>query len=123
VNRALAARVSESLEVPQGKDTLIVSGANVSRLPAGTLLGVIEPGSIAVRIGDAADWGILRREHYYGSKHSLPRHPAGRIRDYGYAAWVDGAGRMSLPQGARVIRVTADAALPPGASLQVEGFE
>ena len=49
--------------------------------------------------------------------------PAGTIRDYGYAAWIDGAGRVALPRGARTIRVTADAALPADASLQVEGFE
>jgi hypothetical protein len=36
---------------------------------------------------------------------------------------VDGAGRIALPPNARTIRVVADAALPAGASLQVEGFE
>jgi hypothetical protein len=53
----------------------------------------------------------------------LPRDPAGHIREYGYAAWLDGAGRLPLPPGTRTIVVTVDAALPPGALLQVEGFE
>jgi hypothetical protein len=53
----------------------------------------------------------------------VPRDPAGKIRDYGYAAWVDGAGRVALPRGAARIRVTAAASLPKDAALQVEAFE
>ena len=123
VNAALAASQSAMLEVPDGARALIVSGANVPRLRRGTLLGRIEPGNIAVRIGDAADWGYLRRDQFYGSHNPLPRDPAGQVRDYGYNAWIDGAGRVALPRAARWIRVSADAHLPPGASLQVEGFE
>ncbi|HJQ40178.1 MAG TPA: hypothetical protein VKB93_23795 [Thermoanaerobaculia bacterium] len=123
VNAALAASQSATLFVPDDARALIVSGANVPRLRRGARLGVIEPGNIAVRIGDAADWGYLRRDQFYGSRNPLPRDPAGSVREYGYAAWIDGAGRVPLPRGARTIRVTADAALPPGASLQVEGFE
>jgi hypothetical protein len=122
VNAALAASQSATLSVPDGARALIVSGANVPRLRRGALLGRIEPGNIAVRVGDAADWGYLRREHFYGSRNPLPLDPAGKVRGYGYDAWIDGAGRVALPH-ARMIRVTADAALPPGASLQVEGFE
>ena len=76
-----------------------------------------------MRIGDIADWGYMRRDAWNHAHNPLPRQPVGRVRDYGYAAWVDGAGRIPLPKGARTIRVTADASLPPGASLQVEGFE
>jgi len=123
VNAALAASQSATIYVPDGARALIVSGANVPRLRRGAPLGVIEPGNIAVRIGDAADWGYLRRDQFYGSRNPLPRDPAGTIREYGYDAWIDGAGRVALPRGARTIRVTADAQLPPGASLQVEGFE
>jgi hypothetical protein len=123
VNAALAASQSATLFVPDDARALIVSGANVPRLRCGARLGTIQPGNIAVRIGDASDWGYLRRDQYYGSHNPLPRDPAGKVREYGYAAWIDGAGRVPLPRGARTIRVTADAALPPGASLQVEGFE
>jgi hypothetical protein len=123
INAALAASQSETFSVPDDARALIVSGANVSRLRRGAPLGVIEPGNIAVRIGDAADWGYLRRDQFFGTHNPLPRDPAGKLREYGYDAWIDGAGRVALPRGARRIRITADAALPPGASLQVEGFE
>jgi hypothetical protein len=86
-------------------------------------LGRIEPGGRIVRIGDAADWGYMRREQFYGARNPLPRDAAGKIRGYGYAAWVDGAGRIPLPPNARTIRVTADASLPADAALQVESFE
>jgi hypothetical protein len=44
------------------------------------------------------------------------------LRDYGYVAWVDGAGLVTLPPNAKTIRVTADPSLPGDAALQVEGF-
>lgn len=122
VNQALPANATLTLDVPERARALIVSGANVSTMRRGRRLGRIEPGGIDVRIGDAADWGYMRREAFYESKNRLPRDPAGIIRGYGYAAWVDGAGRVTLPD-ARTIRIVADRALPPGASLQVEGFE
>jgi hypothetical protein len=87
------------------------------------MLGRIDPGGVPLRVGDAADWGYLRRDFYYGSRNPLPHDPAGRVRGYGYSAWLDGAGRVPLPAGARSLRVTADAALPEGAALQVEAFE
>ena len=123
VNAALAPSQSAVLGVPYGARSLIVSGANVPQFRRGTLLGRIEPGNVEVRVGDAADWGYMRRDQYYGSHNPLPRDPVGKIRGYGYLAWVDGAGRVALPHGAKVIRVTADAHLPKDASLQVEGFE
>lgn len=118
---ALAPRESIDLQVPHGATALIVSGANVPRFRRGAMLGTIN--GAAVRVGDASDWGYMRRDHYFGARNPLPRDPAGKIRDYGYAAWVDGAGRVGLPAGAKTIRVVADAGLPGGASLQVEAFE
>jgi hypothetical protein len=82
---------------------------------------VIEPGSIPIRIGDGADWGYTRRDFFYGAHNPLPRVTAGKLRGYGYVAWIDGAGLVTLPK-ATTIRVTADASLPANASLQVEGF-
>ena len=118
---ALAPRESIDLQVPDRATALIVSGANVPRLSRGAPLGTIN--GAAVRIGDAADWGYLRRDHYFGARNPLPADPAGKVRDYGYAAWVDGAGRIALPEGVRNIRVAADAGLPRDAALQVESFE
>jgi len=123
VNAALGPSQSATLRVPDDARALIVSGANVPHFRRGALLGRIDPGNIAVRVGDAADWGYMRRDQFYGSHNPLPRDPAGKVRGYGYVAWIDGAGRVLLPRGAKMIRVTADAHLPPGASLQVEGFE
>lgn len=121
IGAALSPRDTIELQVPDGAAHLIVSGANVPKFRRGAMLGTID--GAPVRIGDAADWGYMRRDHYFGARNPLPRDPAGRIRDYGYAAWVDGAGRVPLPRGAKTIRVTAAASLPPGALLQVESFE
>jgi hypothetical protein len=123
VAQAVPANGMVTLDVPNGATSLVVSGANVARMTRGTPLGRIEPGGRIVRIGDASDWGALRREFFYGMRNPLPRDPAGRLRGYGYSAWIDGAGRVPLPANTRVIRVLGDAALPPGASIQVEGFE
>ena len=121
IGEALPANQSLTLRVPENATHLIVSGANVPRFESGALLGSID--GRPIRIGDAADWGYMRRDHFYGARNPLPRDPAGKIREYGYAAWVDGAGRVALPRGARTIRVTADANLPKDAALQVESFE
>jgi len=123
VNRALAANQALQLAVPDGARALVLSGANVPHFRRGAVVGHIDPGHLTVRIGDVADWGYLRRETYYASHNPLPRDAAGKLRGYGYDAWLDGAGRVALPRGAPVVTVTADASLPAGASLQVEGFE
>ena len=121
IAEALSANQALTLDVPPGAKSLIVSGANVARLPRGTRLGSVD--ARVIRIGDASDWGYLRWPHFYGTRNPLPRDPAGKLRDYGYAAWVDGAGRIALPAQARTVRVVADPSLPGGATLQVEGFE
>jgi hypothetical protein len=123
IGAALTASQSETFDVPGQARSLILSGANVARFRRGRVLGRIEPGGIPVRLGDVADWGAMRREQVYGSRNPWPRDMAGRVRGYGYNAWLDGAGRVALPPGARSITVTGNASLPPDASLQVEGFE
>ena len=146
VGHALEPNRSMAYEVPEGATHLIVSGANVANFRRGAILGrimvsrqstvgsrqeALTPANckrptvdcIDVRIGDVADWGYVRREAWHKAHNPLPRDAAGKVRDYGYDAWVDGAGRIPLPRGARTIRVTADGALPAHASLQVEGFE
>jgi len=115
----------QSIDVwlPQYSESLIVSGANVARLPPRTVLGWIEPGHHAIRMSDASDWGYMRREQFYKSRNHLPNDPAGKVRDYGYSAWIDGAGRVPLPVRRGTIRVTADSRLPRNALLQVESLE
>jgi hypothetical protein len=123
IAEALPPNRTITYDVPDGARAIILSGANVARFRRGALMGRIEPGGIVVRIGDVADWGYMRRDHFYGAHNPLPREAAGKIREYGYMAWLDGAGRVLLPRGVRRIRVTAAATLPADASLQVEGFE
>jgi hypothetical protein len=120
LNWALQPAASKTFDVPPNATALIVSGANVPRMRSG-ILGALN--GAPIRIGDVADWGYMRRDHFYGSRNPLPRDPAGKIRGYGYNAWVDGAGRIELPRGAKTIQVTAAPNLPKDAFLQVEAFE
>ncbi|HKO55489.1 MAG TPA: hypothetical protein VJ276_06385 [Thermoanaerobaculia bacterium] len=120
VHIALAPGESTTLDVPPGMHSLIVSASNASRMTRGALLGDID--GRPIRIGDVADWGARRREHSYDSRNPLPRDPAGKLRAYGYDAWIDGAGRIALPHAER-ITVTADAKLNKVVRLQIEAFE
>jgi hypothetical protein len=121
VHIALAPGESTTLEVPPNVRSLIVSASNASRMTRGALLGDLD--GRPIRIGDVADWGARRREHSYASRNPLPRDPAGKLRAYGYDAWIDGAGRIALPPDARRITVTARRDLPPIVRLQIEAFE
>lgn len=121
VRIALAAGQSAQVEVPRDGRGVILSGANVPKLRRGTIVGTVEPGRIVVRIGDVADWGALRRDHYYASRNPLPRRPGGILRGYGQTAWIDASGRIAVRSGTVV--VTADRNLPPGASLQIDAIE
>jgi hypothetical protein len=111
------------LEVPAGATSIIMSGANVPRLKRGALLGYVDPGRREIRIGDVADWGTLRREQFLASRNPLPRTSAGLLRGYGQTAWIDGAGRIPIPRGARVIEVSGSPTLAFEARLQVDAFE
>jgi len=121
VQMALAPGQSVSLDVPRDATALILSGANVSRLRPGTVIGAVN--GVPIRIGDVADWGLLRREHFHSSRNGLPADPAGEVRDYGQCAWVDGAARFPIPRNAAALRVTADPRLPKSARLQIDAFE
>ena len=121
VSIALEPGQSAQLEVPAGARGLILSGANVPRLREGVILGRIDPGGQVIRIGDIADWGALRREHYYRSRNPLPRRPGGRLRGYGQTSWIDASGRIAVEPG--LVTVTADRALPSDARLQIDAIE
>ncbi len=123
LNWALAPGQTETLDLPEGATSLIVSGANALQLHRGTILGRIDPGAIPIRIGQVADWGYARREQFWKSRNVMPQNPAGLIRDYGYDAWIEGAGRVPLPAAVKRIRITADRGLPAEARLQVEAIE
>jgi hypothetical protein len=118
VGQALKPGSTTTIDVPADAHAVIVSGANVQRLPCGTILGTLNGKSIT-----APDWGFMRREQFFASRNCYPRTPAGRIRDYGWSAWIDGAKRIALPHGLRTIRVDVNPRLPKDATLQIEAFE
>jgi hypothetical protein len=115
---ALKPGATTTIDVPADATAVIVSGANVQRLPCGTILGTLNGKPVT-----APDWGFMRREQFFSSRNCYPHDPAGRIRDYGWSAWIDGAERIGLPHGTRTIRVDVDPRLPKEATLQVEAFE
>ena len=110
--------MTETIDVPPDAHAIIVSGANVQRLPCGTILGTLNGRPVT-----APDWGFMRREQFFASRNCYPHDPAGRIRDYGWSAWIDGAERIGLPHGTRTIRIEVSPRLPKEATLQVEAFE
>ncbi|HUP50063.1 MAG TPA: hypothetical protein VNA04_14860 [Thermoanaerobaculia bacterium] len=118
---ALGPGTMAEVDVPPEGRAVIISGANVPRLKRGTVLGTIEPGAIVVRVGDVADWGMLRREHYYSSRNPLPRRPGGLIRGYGQTAFIDASGRIPVSPGRVTVR--ADPRLPAEAALQIDAIE
>lgn len=119
VRMALAPGQTISLDVPANANAVILSGANMSRLRLGTVVGSIN--NVPIRVGDVADWGFVRREHFYGARNRVPNDSAGELRDYGQSAWIDGAARFPIPQHA--VRIHADSHLPATARLQIDAFE
>jgi hypothetical protein len=121
MHMALAPGQSIAIEVPSNATALILSGANVSQLREGTVIGSLN--RVPLRLGDIADWGFLRREQFYQSRNSVPLNAACEVRGYGQSAWVDGAARFPIPRNTSTLRVTADPHLPPSARLQIDAFE
>jgi hypothetical protein len=122
VGQALAASESIDVAVPPGTKQIVVtvSGANVARLKAQRVIGSIN--ATPVRIGDAADFGFMRREHFFFARNPLPRLPVADIRGYGQGAFLYGAGRIVVP-AAESLHIAAAPDLPPNARLQVESAE
>ena len=115
---ALKPGTTITIDVPEHAEALIVSGANTQKLPCNAILGWMNGTPIS-----APDWGFMRREQFFASRNCYPRDPAGKIRDYGWSAWIDGAQRVVLPYGTKSIRITVSPQLPKNALLQVEAFE
>ncbi len=128
---ALAPGQSVSIEAPGQKHAVVItaSGANASRLPSGRLMGGVEVvgrmGNVVrreIRIGDIADFGFMRREHFFASRNPPPRNPIDDLHGYGQAAWLHTAGWIVIgsPDEIASLRFRAAPDLPPPARLQIE---
>ncbi len=126
---AIARAQSVSLDIPPGVRRVVItaSGANAARLPGGRAVGWVDGGGTRkmIRIGDIADFGFMRREHFFASRNRPPRTPLDDIHDYGASAWLHTAGRIAIasPRPITALHVTAAPGLPPGAKLQIEAVE
>jgi hypothetical protein len=126
---AIARAQSVSLDIPPGVRRVVItaSGANAARLPGGRAVGWVDGGGTRkmIRIGDIADFGFMRREHFFASRNRPPRTPLDDIHDYGASAWLHTAGRIAItsPRPITALQVTAAPDLPPGAKLQIEAVE
>lgn len=123
VGIALRSGQSQTLAVPDGARTIVLTAANASSLRPGTILGTLEPGGRLIRVGDVSDWGYMRSGQWLLTGNRLPSRPAGRVRGYGQNAWVDGAGAIELPEGAREVTLSTPRSQPKTVLLQIEGFE
>jgi MFS family permease len=120
---ALARSQSFDIQAPPDARaiTITASLANGASLPEGRVVGMA--GSRQIAIGDVADFGFLRREHFFASHNRPPRTPLADVKDYGAAAWLHAAGRIRMPLAGSTLRVTAAPDLPPAVRLQIETVE
>jgi hypothetical protein len=116
---------SVSIDVPPDAHgvTITASASNATALSGGRVVGWV--GGKPIRIGDIADFGFTRREHFFSSRNRPPRTPLADIHDYGASAWLHTAGRIRMPLavGRSPLTVGAAADLPPGTKLQIEAVE
>ena len=126
---------SQSVEYdfePATRVGVLVSAANVSSQKRATL-GDVEAldarGNVVARqpitLDDAADWGFMRREHFFASRNRVPRNSSTRILGYGASSWLYGGGRIALSSRTPIerVRIHADPSLLPAARLQVDAIE
>lgn len=133
IGMALPAGQSVSIDAPPHAHGAVVtaSGANTFRMRAGRVVGGLEivsrSGRVTrrdLRIGDIADFGFMRREHFFRSRNPMPRNPTDDIRGYGATAWLHGAGRVFIAaRDMRTLRIAAAPDLPPTARLQIEAVD
>jgi len=99
------------------------SVANGAQLPVGRVVGYVN--DRAIRIGDVADFGFTRRQHFFAARNPLPLTTRADIRGYGATAWVHGAGAIGVASSApmRALHVRAAADLPADVRLQIESIE
>lgn len=119
------------LSNPARELDLVLSGADVAALAAGTKAGWIDlvaadgsGRSREVVIGDLADWGAWRREQIFSTHNPLLRAHGGEITGIGRSAVLRGSGRIrvesEVPLTAIRLRVGD---LPPGAGVMFERAE
>ena len=114
---------SVSIDVPPDTHavTITASASNATALGAGRVVGWVN--GKPIRIGDVADFGFMRREHFFASRNRPPCTPLADIHDYGASAWLHTAGRIRLAHPMNSLRFTAAADLTPGTKLQIEAVE
>ena len=120
---ALERGESVSIDAPPGarRAEIIASGANAAQLRRGTLMGTVE--GVEIRIGDIADFGYTRREHYFASRNPAPRRPIDDVKGYGQSAWLHTAGLIDVLVHNNTIHVSAARDLPPNTRLQIEAVD
>jgi MFS family permease len=134
VNTSLTADQSVTIAIPPRVRRVVVtaSGENIPRLRRGKLLATIETlardGRVCsreVRTGDVADFGFLRRDHFFLARNPFPARTPFEVYDFGATSFVKGNGRVAVACGGgdlASLRVTA-APLPAAARLQIESIE
>ena len=112
-----------TIDVPPNTHSVTVtaSASNATALKPGQMVGWID--AKPVRVGDVADFGFMRREHFFASRNRPPRTPLADIHDYGASAWLHTAGRIRVERPTNPLRFTAATDLPPGTKLQIEAVE
>jgi hypothetical protein len=131
---ALERGQSVSIDAPPHKHATAItaSGANAARFGKGILMGTVDiegrTGDVLrreIRIGDIADFGFMRREHFFTSRNPPPLRPINDVIGYGQAAWLHTAGWMVIGSVDEIAAVHFFAArdLPPGTRLQIEAVD
>jgi hypothetical protein len=131
IGQAAAVPAYVSVDVPEGTRaiTLTASAGEAMHLWPRSVLGRVELLDSAGRartreigIGDVADFGFKRREHFMTSHNGLPRFPVSDIRGFGASSWLYGSGRIVLSTG-RDIHEMRIIPMRSGITIQVESVE
>jgi hypothetical protein len=139
-SRPAHAVIAADVRVPAGQSAVIdlpagagvvrlkLSGGNVVGLKGGTVVGIVraEPSGLTheLRIGDFADWGAGRDEHWLSADNPRPLVTGGAILQEGRNAFLSGTGIVTL-QAAGASRLTIEAlpALGERGRLLVDAVE
>jgi hypothetical protein len=126
LDRTIVAPQSVSVPVPRGakKVTITMAAGRAQHLWPHAVLGHVAMNGATTdfAVGDIADFGFMRREHFLTAHNAPARVPVDDVHDFGASAWLNGAGRVTLPvpAGVPVLYVTA---VRPGITLHIESIE
>ena len=114
---------STSATVRPTSARVTASAASAAGLPNGRVIGTVN--DRAIRIGDVADFGFTRRQHFFAARNPLPQVTRADIRGYGATAWLHGAGAIGVASGLPMTALRFHAAddLPAEVRLQIESVE